>query len=72
VLVGKETFRGNYHAATRMLVFEGTELSDSIKLAFGSYSARLSEDGRSLLEGRFGTRSQQSLPAYGGHWEASR
>ncbi|MGH7501916.1 MAG: toll/interleukin-1 receptor domain-containing protein [Longimicrobiales bacterium] len=72
VLVGTETFRGNYHAATRTLVFEGKELSDSVKLAFGSYSARLSEDGRSLLDGRFGTRSQQSLPGYGGHWEANR
>ena len=71
-LVGTEEVAGYYIAATRQLVFEGESVTDSDRLAVGSYSAYLSADERELSDGRWGSSAQAREPGRPGHWEASR
>jgi len=71
VLVGAEEFTGHYVAATRQLIFDGTAVSDRT-LAVGSYSAVLSPDGRTIVEGRWGSSQLKDDPASPGLWEAFR
>jgi hypothetical protein len=71
-VIGEEHFVAHFEAATRQLYIEGQYVnSPTGQLAVGSFSARLSDDGRQLVDGRWGnTPSHQSgIP---GSWEARR
>jgi hypothetical protein len=71
-VIGQEHFIAHYEAATRQLYIEGQYVqSPTGQLAVGSFSARLSEDGRQLIEGTWGnTPSHQAgIP---GSWAARR
>ena len=75
-LVGTEEFTGHYVRATRQLFLEGTSVKDlphpgPAHLAVGSYSAVVSDDGRALVDGRWG-QTAQSEPGVLGRWQASR
>ena len=55
-LVGKEFVKGNYVEATRNIHIEGQAVeSETDELAVGSFSARLAEDDRHLLDGTWGS-----------------
>lgn len=73
---GTETIDGYYVASTRQLFFTGRDVTpvdqgDDRLLTAGSYSALLSPDGRSLLQGRWGSTAAAE-PGVGGNWEAHR
>ena len=71
-LVGKEFVKGNYVESTRNLYIEGQSIeSESGELAVGSFSARLAEDNRHLLDGTWGSTvgNQAGVP---GTWRARR
>ena len=71
-VIGQEHFIAHYEAATRQLYIEGQYVqSPTGQLAVGSFSARLSDDGRQLVEGTWGnTPSHQAgIP---GSWAARR
>jgi hypothetical protein len=75
VLIGSEDFSGHYIAATRQLILEGQSVTDARhdyqrRLAVASYSAILSDDERTLLDGRWGSTS--AAPGVLGRWEARR
>ena len=72
VLIGTEEIDGYYIAATRELTLEGTSVSDSERLAVGSYSVFLSADGRTLSDGRWGSTAQAREAGFPGRWEAGR
>jgi hypothetical protein len=70
-----EEVSGHYIARTRQVILEGESVTDlgnsAEKGAPGSYSARLADDERTLVEGRWG--SVGSAPAVNpGSWEATR
>ena len=70
-----EEVTGHYVARTRQVILEGQSVSDfpdsTEKGAPGSYSAKLSDDERTLLDGRWGSTS--SAPAVNpGAWKATR
>ena len=72
LLIGTEGFSGRYVDASRQIYLEGHSVSDK-RLALGSYSAVLSEDERSLLQGTWGsTAAPDQLAGVPGRWEASR
>jgi hypothetical protein len=72
LLIGTERFSGRYVDASRQIYLEGDDVSDK-RLALGSYSAVLSEDERSLLQGTWGsTAAPDQLAGVPGRWEASR
>jgi hypothetical protein len=71
-VIGEEHFVAHYEAATRQLYLEGQYVnSPTGDLAVGSFSARLSDDGRQLVDGTWGnTPSRQAgVP---GRWNARR
>jgi hypothetical protein len=71
-VLGQEHFVAHYEAASRQLYIEGQYVeSPTGRLAVGSFSARLSEDGRQLVDGTWGnTPSHQAgIP---GSWQARR
>jgi TIR domain len=75
-LVGTEEFTGHYVRATRQLFMEGTSVKDlphpgPAHLAVGSYSAVVSDDGRAILDGRWGQTAQSEAGVLG-RWQASR
>jgi hypothetical protein len=75
-LVGTEEFTGHYVRASRQLFLEGTSVKDlphpgPAHLAVGSYSAVVSDDGRAIVDGRWG-QTAQSEPGVLGRWQASR
>jgi hypothetical protein len=72
VLMGTEVVAGYYIAATREIDLEGESVSDPIELAVGSYSIHLSDDGRELRDGRWGSSAQMAEPGSPGRWEATR
>ncbi len=72
VLLGQEHFVAHYEAATRQLYIEGQYVeSPSGQLAVGSFCARLSDDGRQLVDGTWGNTPahQAGVP---GSWAARR
>jgi hypothetical protein len=76
VLMGTEEVSGRYVERTRQVILEGTAVTDapherSERLAVGSYSAVLTDDERSLVEGRWGSTAQNE-PGFAGDWEAVR
>lgn len=73
-LIGKEYVRGNYVASTRNLYFEGQSVEkacENRELEVGSFSARLAEDNRQLIEGTWGSAvgHRADVP---GTWRARR
>jgi hypothetical protein len=69
---GREFVVGNYDEETRSLFLEGRSSSGcNCKLALSACSARLSEDGRRLTDGVWGSVSahKRAIP---GRWEAIR
>jgi hypothetical protein len=71
-LLGREFFSGRYVAADRMMYFEGqTVQSPTNELAIGSFSCRLSDDNRKLLDGTWGNTAG-NLSGVLGVWTARR
>jgi hypothetical protein len=71
-LLGREFFSGRYLAADRMMYFEGQSVqSPTNELAVGSFSCKLSEDGRKLLDGTWGN-TPGNLTGVLGVWTARR
>jgi hypothetical protein len=72
-LQGRETFVGNYVAATRQVFIEGQaiEAAAETRLGAGSFSAKLDEESRALIDGRWGTPAN-NLANVPGSWSARR
>jgi hypothetical protein len=71
-LIGKEYVKGNFVESTRNLYIEGQSIeSEGGELAVGSFSARLAEDNRHLLDGTWGSTigNNAGVP---GTWRARR
>jgi len=74
VLIGTEEFTGRYVDSNRQVIFEGQSVksvSEANRLAVGSYSAVVSEDERTLLNGRWGSTMTHEA-GVAGKWEATR
>lgn len=69
--VGREQVVATYDPATRQLYIEGKYTDNPEVLAPGSFSAELSEDGRQLLNGRWGNVPGERVGVLG-TWEARR
>jgi hypothetical protein len=72
-LQGRELFVGNYIAASRQLFIEGRQIEDAVspRLGVGSFSAKLDEEARALIDGRWGTPAG-NLANIPGSWSARR
>lgn len=70
---GEEHVTGTYVAATRQLFLEGKAINGlaNNQLTPGAFSARLSDDGRQLLDGTWGSTTT-ALANVPGSWEARR
>jgi hypothetical protein len=71
-VLGREYVVANFDAATRQIFIEGKSVEcPTGRLAVGSFSARVSDDGRQLLDGTWGDTpgNQQGVP---GRWQARR
>jgi hypothetical protein len=74
--IGTEEFTGHYVEAKRQIFLEGNAIKEDAHpgqaiLAIGSYSAVVSLDERSLVDGRWGS-TMQNDPGAAGKWEATR
>jgi hypothetical protein len=74
---GKERFTGRYLTANRLIILEGIQIdeydSTGGHMATGNYSARVSPDNRSLVDGTWGsTERDTAMPTLPGRWEATR
>lgn len=78
ILRGTEEFTGHYVDATREVILEGTAVKEVPHpagrqlLVMGSYSARVSPDETSLVDGRWGSTSSERGWGVPGRWEATR
>jgi hypothetical protein len=71
-VLGREYVVANFDAASRQLFIEGKSVeSPTGTLALGSFSARVSEDGRQLLNGTWGN-TPGNPSGYLGKWQARR
>jgi hypothetical protein len=71
-LLGREYVVANFDAASRQIFIEGKSVeSPTGTLALGSFSARISDDGRRLLEGTWGN-TPGNPRGYLGKWQARR
>ena len=71
-ILGQEHFIANYDATSRQLFIEGQYVqSPDGRLAVGSFSAKLSDDGRQLVEGTWGN-TPNNLAGIPGSWQARR
>jgi hypothetical protein len=71
-VLGREYVLANFDAATRQIFIEGKSVEcPTGRLAVGSFSARVSDDGRQLLNGTWGDTpgNQRGVP---GKWQARR
>ena len=69
--LGREQVVATYDPATRQLFIEGKYTDNPDVLAPGSFSAELSEDGRQLVNGRWGNVPGERVGILG-TWEARR
>lgn len=72
VVLGQEHFVAHFDTASRQIFIEGQYVeSPTGRLAVGSFSARLSDDGRQLVDGTWGNtpNHQAGIP---GSWAARR
>lgn len=71
-VLGREHVVANYDVATRQIFIEGKYVENlNGQLAVGSYSARVSGDGRQLVAGRWGN-TPNNQAGIAGKWEARR
>jgi hypothetical protein len=71
-LLGREHVAATYHEGSRQVYIEGKYVeSPTNTLAIGSFSARLSGDGRQLTEGTWGNTPGNRVGVLG-KWEARR
>jgi hypothetical protein len=71
-VLGREYIVANFDAASRQIFIEGKSVeSPTGTLALGSFSARVSDDGRQLLDGTWGN-TPGSPSGYLGKWQARR
>jgi hypothetical protein len=70
-LIGREQVIANYDAAARRLYIQGKEVDQPDRLAVGSFSAELSEDGQRLINGAWGNTPGYRVGVLG-TWEARR
>jgi len=71
-VLGREYIVANFDAASRQIFIEGKSVeSPTGTLALGSFSARVSDDGRQLLEGTWGN-TPGTARGYLGKWQARR
>ena len=64
---GHERVTWIYYPDTRMIVMTGLDVQDRVgNVSVGTYIARVTEDGRSMVNGTWGP------PALPGTWEATR
>ena len=69
--LGREQVVATYDPSTRQLFIEGKYTDNPDVLAPGSFSAELSEDGRQLVNGRWGNVPGERVGILG-TWEARR
>ncbi|MBL9095177.1 MAG: hypothetical protein JNL96_28420 [Planctomycetaceae bacterium] len=70
--LGREHFTATYVASSKHLFIEGKTIENvSGTLAVGSFSAKVSDDGRRLTEGTWGSTPGE-LHGVPGQWEARR
>ena len=77
VLVGREQFDGHYQPSQAQVILEGRSVTqehgaNGAILGPGSYSAKLSPDGRALTDGTWGTVTGVADANVRGRWEATR
>jgi hypothetical protein len=73
-LIGTEEFIGHYLDSNRQVIFEGMSvvvLDKAHELTPSSYSAVLSLDERTLIDGHWGVTAKDE-PGFKGKWEARR
>ena len=71
-VLGREYVVANFDAATRQIFIEGKSVEcPTGRLAIGSYSVRVSDDGRQLLDGTWGD-TPGNLHGIFGKWQARR
>ena len=71
-LLGREYVVANFDTASRQLFIEGKSVeSPTGTLAVGSFSARVSNDGRELIDGRWGDTPANQHGVFG-KWQARR
>jgi hypothetical protein len=70
-VIGREQVVATYDAATHRLYIQGKEVDQPERLAVGSFSAEVSEDGHRLLNGAWGNTPGYRVGVLG-NWEARR
>ena len=70
-LIGREQVRATYDEASRILYIQGIEVDRPDRLAVGSFTAEVSEDGRQLINGAWGNTPGYQVGVLGS-WEARR
>lgn len=71
-VLGREYVVANFDAATRQIFIEGKSVEcPTGRLAIGSYSVRVSDDGRQLLDGTWGD-TPGNQHGFSGKWQARR
>jgi hypothetical protein len=71
-VLGREYVVANFDAASRQIFIEGKSVeSPTGTLAIGSFSARVSDDGRQLVDGTWGN-TPGNARGYLGKWQARR
>ena len=71
-VLGREYIVANFDAASRQIFIEGKSVESPMgTLALGSFSARVSDDGRQLLDGTWGN-TPGNPRGYLGKWQARR
>jgi hypothetical protein len=70
-LIGREQVRASYDEGSRTIYIQGIEVDRPDRLAVGSFTAEVSEDGRQLLNGAWGNTPGYQVGVIGS-WEARR
>jgi hypothetical protein len=70
-LIGREQVVATYDHASRRIYIQGKEVDQPERLAVGSFSAEVSEDGHRLLNGAWGNTPGYRVGVLG-TWEARR
>jgi hypothetical protein len=70
-LIGREQVRAAYDEGSRILYIQGIEVDRPDRLAVGSFTAEVSEDGRQLINGAWGNTPGYQVGVLGS-WQARR
>lgn len=71
VTVGREYVQAHYDAAAQQIFIEGQRSEPADRLGVGSFAAEVSEDGRRLISGTWGS-TPGNLASVPGKWNARR